>query len=65
MKINEEIKAAIVHLRGARQELVDARKHCDSAYVEGGVHYDDVTKLVQSIDNMLRKLHNQASKEAQ
>jgi len=57
MTIEEEKKAAKEYLREAYRALKDARGHCDSVYQEGGVHYNDVTAVMQAVDKMISTLN--------
>lgn len=60
MKVNEEIDKAMIKLQEARLLLSQARDHCDSVYdpdrAAAGVHYNDVTSVMQTIDTYLRLL---------
>lgn len=57
MTTNEQEKSAgRAYLCAAYQALKDARVHCDAAYQEGGVHYNDVTEIMQAVDKMIVKL---------
>lgn len=57
MTSDPEKKRAIAALREAYQSLKDARVHCDAAYQTGGVHYNDVTQVMQTVDKMISALN--------
>lgn len=60
MTIKEETDLAVQALKAAHKSLETARRHCDSIYEEGGVHYNDVTETMQDVAEMIRTLRRPA-----
>ena len=63
MTRNQEINLAIFELNEAIKNLRRAAQHCDVAWTEGGVHYNEVMELKADVDAMIEKLRRQRNGE--